>query len=107
LRLLVVHRKNFKEQTMAEHKHQQQDLRPGQQHLAYLRQDLALPHLAATQQVALAEAGLEAHLQRQHQAALIAIQDLEHQRLQQGLPQGSVERPLPQHKTFQQFNKGN
>jgi hypothetical protein len=90
---------------MAEHKHQQQDLRPGQQHLAYLRQDLALPHLAATQQVALAEAGLEAHLQ--HQAALIAIQGLEHQRLRQGLPQDSVERPLPQHKTFQQFNKGN
>ena len=64
---------------MADYKHQQQDLRAGQQHLAHLQQDSARQHQP---QVALAEAGSEAHLQRQHQAALVAVQDLERQRLQ-------------------------
>jgi hypothetical protein len=67
---------------MAEHKYHQATL----QHLAHLRQDL-VPRLGASvlqqqHQVALAEAGLEAHLQRQQQAALVAVQDLERQRLQ-------------------------
>ena len=74
---------------MAEYKHQQQDLRAGQQHLAYLQQEASVPpvvvldqhRLAGTAQVALAEAGLEAYLQRQQQAALVAVQDLERQRL--------------------------
>jgi hypothetical protein len=51
-------------------------LRAGRQHLAHLQQEAsALPaqvlvqhHLAGTPQVALAEAGLEAHLQRQYKA---------------------------------------
>ena len=73
---------------MAEHKHQQQDLRAGQQHLAYRQQDSAHqqgaldPKLQHQHQRALAEAGLEAHLaQRQHQEALVEVQALEHQRL--------------------------
>ena len=56
-----------------------------QQHLAHLQQDL-VPRQGASvlqqHQQALAEAGLEAHLQRQQQAALVAVQDLERQRLQ-------------------------
>ena len=71
---------------MAEHKHQQQDLRAGLQHLANLKQDL-VPHLGDSvlqhHQAALAEAALEAHLQRQQQAALVAIRDLERLRLNQ------------------------
>jgi hypothetical protein len=58
---------------MAGHKQQEQDLRAGLQHLAHLRQDL-VQHLGASvlqhqqgsvnrRQVALAEVGLEAHLQ--------------------------------------------
>jgi hypothetical protein len=48
---------------------------------------LALPAVVSVQhqhlpQVGLAEAALEAHLQRQHQVALVAVQDLERQRLQ-------------------------
>jgi hypothetical protein len=55
------------EQTMAEHKYHQATL----QHLAHLRLD-SVPHLGASvlqhqPQVALAEAGLEAHLQHQRQ----------------------------------------
>lgn len=81
---------------MAEHKHQQQDLRAGHQHLANLRQeDLVLPavvlhqnqagvqHQLQQHQVALAEAGSEAYLhrvQRQLQASLVAVQHLEQQR---------------------------
>ena len=61
---------------MAEYKHQQQDLRAGLQHLANRNQEasatpVALVHqhpgLANQRQVALAEAGLEAHLQHQQQ----------------------------------------
>ena len=71
---------------MAEHKHQQAAL----QHLAHLQQEASVPRavvlvqhpLVETAQVALAEAALEAHLQRQQQAALVAVQDLERQRLQ-------------------------
>ena len=67
---------------MAIQQRQQQDLRAGHQHLAHLQQE-ASAHQAVLihqHQAALAEAGLEAHLQ--HQAALVAVQDLERQRLQ-------------------------
>ena len=50
---------------MAEHKYQHQQA--ALQHLAHLRQDL-VPHLGASV--------------LQHQAALVAVQDLERQRLQ-------------------------
>ena len=53
------------------------------QHLAHLRQDL-VPRQGVSvlqPQAALAEAALEAHLQ--HQRALVEIQALEHQRLDQ------------------------
>ena len=52
---------------MAEHKHQQQDLRPGLQHLAHLQQEAS---------------AAPAELTHQHQA-LVAIQALERQRLAQ------------------------
>ncbi len=55
-----------------------------QQHMAHLKQDLVHRQGASMlhhQQAALAEAGLEAHLQ--HQAALVAVQELERQRLNQ------------------------
>jgi len=60
------------------------------QHLAHLKQEEAsvvrpdsglLRQAWLLHQQALAEAGLEAHLQRQQQAALVAVQDLERQRL--------------------------
>jgi hypothetical protein len=51
---------------MAEYKHQEQDLRAGHQHLANLNQEAS-----ATPAV----------LIHQHQVALVAIQDLERQRL--------------------------
>jgi hypothetical protein len=69
---------------MAEHKHQQQDLRAGLQHLANRQQDL-VPHQGAS--VLQHQLQVEAHIQgseqfrQQHQAALIAVQDLERQRL--------------------------
>jgi hypothetical protein len=62
---------------MAEHKHQQQDLRAGLQHLALRRQeeqyqqalvivqDLERQRLSQAHQQAVSEAALEAHLQRQ------------------------------------------
>jgi len=52
---------------MADYKHQQQDLRAGLQHLAHLRQDSVQRQGASV---------------LQHQAALVAVQDLERQRLQ-------------------------
>ena len=57
--------------------------RASQQHLAHLNQDLVHRQGASVLQlqVALAEAELEAHLQ--HQAALVAVQELERQRLNQ------------------------
>ena len=59
---------------MADYKQQQQDRRAGSQHLAHLRQEaLATP----------------AALVHQHQAALVAVQDLERQRLHPQLPQQS------------------
>lgn len=70
---------------MADYKQQQQDHRAGLQHLAHRHQDL-VPRLGASvlqhQQVALAEAGLEAHLQHrlhQHQVG----EQLQSHRLQQ------------------------
>jgi Tat protein secretion system quality control protein TatD with DNase activity len=56
---------------MAEYKHQEQDLRAGLQHLANRNQEAsATPAVLIHQrQVALAEAGLEAH--RQHQAQVM------------------------------------
>jgi hypothetical protein len=51
---------------MAEHKHQQQDLRAGLQHLANRQQEASATPVA---------------LVHQHQAALVAIQALEQQRL--------------------------
>lgn len=75
---------------MAEQQHQQQDFRQGLQHLAHLRQEASatpavLIHQHQYQQGSelsrwAAEAALEAHLQQQ--AALVAVQDLERQRLQ-------------------------
>ena len=72
---------------MEEYKHQRAvDL----QHLAYLRQTQRQSPTASDHNPWAAEARLEAHLQ--HQAALVAVQDLEHQRLQPQLPQDSAER---------------
>jgi len=53
---------------MADYKHHQQDLRAGHQHLAHRQQEAS-----ATPAV----------LIHQHQAALVAVQDLERQRLGQ------------------------
>ena len=64
---------------MAEQQYHQATL----QHLAHLRQ-ASVPRQGASvlqQQVAVSEAALEAHLQQQ--AALVAVQDLERQRLSQ------------------------
>ena len=53
---------------MAVQQQQQQDSRPGQQHLALRQQEASVPPVVLVQQlhhqVALAEAGLEAHLQQ-------------------------------------------
>jgi hypothetical protein len=63
------------EQTMAEHKYHQATL----QHLAHLQQDSAHQHQA---QVLHQHQVGEQLLQRQQQAALVAVQALEHQRLE-------------------------
>jgi hypothetical protein len=55
---------------MATQQHQQQDLQPGQQHLAHLQQEAS-----ATPAV----------LIHQHQQALVVVQDLERHRLDQQL----------------------
>jgi len=70
---------------MAEHKqpHQQAAL----QHLAHLHQD-SVPHQGASV------------LQPQYQAAVLAVQDLERQRLQ---PQHSAANPPDQHKASQHY----
>ena len=70
---------------MAEQEQQQQDHRPGLQHLAHLQQDSA-PYPAQV---------LHQHqvgAQPQYQAAVIAVQDLERQRLQK-LSQDLAENP--------------
>ena len=69
---------------MAEHKHQQQDLRAGHQHLALLRQEaLATPAVLIHQhQAALAEAALEAHLQHQAQVLHQPQVGVQHQQQQ-------------------------
>lgn len=72
---------------MADYKQQQQDQQPALQHLAHLRQDS--DHL----QVALEP-------QLQPQAALVAVQDLERQRLQ---PQHLAVNPLDQLKVSQHY----
>ena len=73
---------------MAEYKHQEQDLRAGLQHLANRNQEASAhpvviihqqPGLANQRQVALAEAGLEAHLQYQLRQHLAGEQPLSHQ----------------------------
>jgi hypothetical protein len=75
---------------MAEHNYHQ----AGLQHLAHLQQDLAPrqavsvlrhQHLEDNHSEAIAQAALEAYLQRQcrQQEALVEIQALEHQRLAQ------------------------
>jgi len=56
-------------------------------------------HKPLEPQVALAQAGLEAYLQgteqsRQYQTALVAVQALEHQRLQRSSPDGAGDQPL-------------
>jgi len=56
---------------MAEHKHQQQDLRAGLQHLANRNQD---------------SVHRQEDMVLQHRAALVAVQDLELQRLGQRTP---------------------
>ena len=72
---------------MAEYKHQRAvEL----QHLAYLRQTQRQSPVVLAHNPWAAEAGLEAHLQ--HQRALVAVQDLERQRLQK-LSQDSAESP--------------
>lgn len=71
---------------MAEQAQQQQGHQPEVQHLV-CQQGASVPQ---HQQVA--EAGLEAHLQQQqHQSALVAVQQLERQRLR--LLQDLVENP--------------
>ena len=76
---------------MADYKHQQQDLRAAQQHLA-LRQQLDSvrqpQHSEAamspiSKEARLTQAALEPQLQLRHQEALVAVQDLERQRLHQ------------------------
>ena len=62
---------------MADYKHQEQDLRAAQQHLAHRQQEASVP---------------QAVLVHQHQAALVAIQDLERQRVD----------PLAQHQVGEQ-----
>ena len=64
---------------MAEHKHQQAAL----QHLAHLQQDLVQRRgdSVLLRQQAVSEAALEAYLQQQ--AALVAVQALERERLNQ------------------------
>ena len=65
----------------------------GRQHLAFLQQTQHQPPTHGAHNPWAAEAGLEAHLQhRRHQAALVAVQDLERQRLQK-LSQDSAENP--------------
>ena len=59
---------------MAEYKHQQQDLQVDLQHLANRQQDLAQHQ---------EDLGLLRQAYLQHQAALIAVQELERQRLNQ------------------------
>lgn len=73
----------------------------GLQHLAHLRQEVsALPAVVLTQhqhqpQVALAEAGLEAHLQHiQLHQAMLAVQELERQRVQTLSLDSEANRPL-------------
>ena len=56
---------------MAEYKHQEQDLRAGQQHLANRNQEASATPVA---------------LVHQHRAALVAVQDLERQRLGHIIP---------------------
>ena len=62
---------------MADYKHQEQDLRAAHQHLANLKQEAS---------------AIPAVLVHQHQAALVAIQDLERQRVD----------PLAQHQVGEQ-----
>ena len=64
---------------MAEYKHQEQDLRAGLQHLANRNQEAS---------------AIPAALVHQHQAALVAVQDLEHQRLGQLTQHQVGEQPL-------------
>ena len=61
------------------HRHQ-----ASQQHLALLRQHQQRPQTPGDHNPWATQAALEAHLQQQQ--ALVAIQDLEHQRLQTHLP---------------------
>ena len=63
----------------------------GRQHLAYLQQTQRQSPTHGDHNPWAAEARLEAHLQ--HQAALVAVQDLERQRLK--LLQDLVESPPP------------
>ena len=65
---------------MAEQAQQQQDHRPGVQHLAYLQQAQRQSLTHGAHNPWAAEAALEAHLR--HQQALVAVQHLERQRLE-------------------------
>ena len=69
---------------MAEQEQQQQDLRPGLQQLAHLKQDSSQPQAQVLHQH-------QVGAQPQYQAAVIAVQDLERQRLR--LLQDLVENP--------------
>ena len=69
---------------MAEYKHQEQDLRAGLQHLAKRNQEAsATPAGLIHQHQAQGDLGLLRQAWLQHQAALVAVQDLERQRLNQ------------------------
>jgi uncharacterized membrane-anchored protein len=73
---------------------QQQDHRPGVQHLAFLQQTQRQSQTAGGHNPWAAEAGLEAHLQQQrYQEALAVVQGLERERLQKCLPVLVVSQP--------------
>ena len=81
---------------MAEHKHQQQDLRAGLQHLANRQQEASAHPVRGLEQSPQHQAQVIHQHQvgaqpQQHQAAVIAVQDLERQRLR--LLQDLVENP--------------
>jgi hypothetical protein len=89
LQHLVAHKKNSAEQTMAEYKHQEQDLQAGLQHLANRKQEASATPVALVHQHQVA-------LVHQHQVALVAIQDLERQRLDLLIQHPAGEQPQSQ-----------
>jgi hypothetical protein len=68
---------------MADYKHQEQDLRAAHQHLAHRKQEASAIPVA---------------LVHQHRAALVAIQDLERQRVDPLIQHQAGEQLLSQHQ---------